>query len=201
MDQRTIGEFIAECRRARGMTQKALADMLYISDKAVSKWERGRGAPDISLLLPLCDALGITVTELMRGERIEEGDAKRREEEQMLRKIEERALSHRAIVLSIIVMVITLLGSFTLIMLSGLLDIEVWLRIVLIAIAFLIMAGGIAVVTVLDANAGTYECPMCGRRFVPTMGAYLGGAHTLTRRWLKCPECGKSCWCIRRLTH
>ena len=57
MDQIKIGRFVAETRRAKGLTQRQLADQLSISDKTISKWETGKGLPDISLMLPLCRLL------------------------------------------------------------------------------------------------------------------------------------------------
>lgn len=62
-----MADLIAERRKEKGMTQKQLADKLGITDKAVSKWERGNGQPDISYLEPLAEALGITVSELLKG--------------------------------------------------------------------------------------------------------------------------------------
>lgn len=74
MEQK-IGAFIRDIRTERGMTQQQLADRLGITDKAVSKWERGICCPDITLLLPLSDALGVTVTELLAGCREPEAPA------------------------------------------------------------------------------------------------------------------------------
>lgn len=68
MDQAKTGRFIAEKRKEKGMTQKELAEQLGIGDKAVSKWECGRGMPDNSIMLPLCSLLGINVNELLMGE-------------------------------------------------------------------------------------------------------------------------------------
>ena len=65
------GSFIAQLRREAGLTQKALAEKLHISDKAVSKWETGMSMPDTALLIPLSDILSVSVTELLLGERIE----------------------------------------------------------------------------------------------------------------------------------
>ena len=70
MDNAKTGAFIRELRRERNMTQKELADELHITDRAVSKWERGLNAPDIALLEPLSEALGVTIAELIRGERM-----------------------------------------------------------------------------------------------------------------------------------
>lgn len=69
MDNTKTGVLIKELRKEKNMTQKELADLLHITDRAVSKWERGLCAPDISLLEPLAAALGVTVTELISGER------------------------------------------------------------------------------------------------------------------------------------
>lgn len=68
MDNKKIGDYISNLRKKRNLTQKDLADILGITDKAVSKWERGAGYPDISLLRPLADVLGTTVNELLEGE-------------------------------------------------------------------------------------------------------------------------------------
>ena len=71
MDVQKTGRLIAQARKERGLTQRELAKRLHISDRAVSKWERGLNLPEAALFEPLCQALGITVTELLRGERAE----------------------------------------------------------------------------------------------------------------------------------
>lgn len=68
MDLKKTGNFISSVRKALGMTQKELAGRLQVSDRAVSKWERGVGFPDVSILTRLADELGVTVTELLQGE-------------------------------------------------------------------------------------------------------------------------------------
>jgi transcriptional regulator with XRE-family HTH domain len=68
MDSKKIGDYISTLRRKRNLTQKDLADQLGVTDKAVSKWERGAGYPDISLLKPLAEILGTSVNELLEGE-------------------------------------------------------------------------------------------------------------------------------------
>ena len=69
IDNQKFGAFVAELRREKGMTQKELAERLFVSDKAVSKWERGLSLPDISLLQPMADIFGVSITELLGGER------------------------------------------------------------------------------------------------------------------------------------
>ncbi len=72
MDNMKTGALIAQTRKEKGMTQKALADSIGVSNAAVSKWETGKGFPDISLLEPLSNALGLTVSEILAGERLED---------------------------------------------------------------------------------------------------------------------------------
>lgn len=84
MDQVKIGNFIAQCRKEKNMTQKQLAEVLGISDKAISKWETGRGLPEAGCMAPLSEALGISVNELLTGERIPAEEYQERAEETMV---------------------------------------------------------------------------------------------------------------------
>ena len=199
MDQIKTGRFIAEQRKAHGMTQRQLAEKLAVSDKTVSKWECGNGLPEVSLMLPLCELLSINVNELLSGERLDADSYKQHAEENMMKLIDERKENKRKLILEVVVVMITLLASCTLIMLSGLLEMETWLRVTLIAIGLVVMFGGIGVAAVLEMTAGYFECSKCGEYFVPTKTAYIMGAHTIMRRHLKCPHCGKRNWCRRRL--
>lgn len=70
MNQEMIGKFISSCRKDKGLTQMQLAEKLNISNRAVSKWETGKSLPDASNMLELCELLGITVNELLSGERL-----------------------------------------------------------------------------------------------------------------------------------
>ena len=81
MDQVKIGRFIAELRKEKGLTQASLAGKFGISNKAVSKWENGKSLPDASIMLELCNLLGITVNELLTGERIPVEDYREKAEE------------------------------------------------------------------------------------------------------------------------
>ncbi len=76
MDMHAFGQFIAENRRARGLTQLQLAEALHVTDKAVSKWERGLSFPDVTLLEPLAAKLELTVAELMACRRQESAESK-----------------------------------------------------------------------------------------------------------------------------
>ena len=69
MDNQKFGAFVAQLRKEQNLTQKELADRLNVTDKAVSKWETGKGFPDVKLLEPLAQLLGVSLVELIQGER------------------------------------------------------------------------------------------------------------------------------------
>ncbi len=200
MDQQKIGQFIAEMRKEQGLTQRALAEKLLITDKTVSKWECGKGLPDVSLMIPLCQILQISVNELLTGKRLHSSEYQRNAENNLMKLINEREHAKRSLWLGILAVIPTFLAGITLIMISGFFELEVWQRIVLIAIAVLTIAAGLTVAVVLEVHSGAFECAKCGKRFMPKMGAYLAGMHTATRRYLKCPHCGKKSMCIRRFS-
>ena len=87
MDQERIGKFILELRKEKKMTQQELADKIGVTDRAISKWENGRGMPDLSLMKPLCDELGISINELISGEKINKKEYQDRFEENIFNTI------------------------------------------------------------------------------------------------------------------
>jgi transcriptional regulator with XRE-family HTH domain/DNA-directed RNA polymerase subunit RPC12/RpoP len=200
MDQVKIGEFIQAKRKQKGFTQRGLAERLNISDKTVSKWETGNGLPEVSLMLPLCELLQISVNELLSGEELDEKQYFKKAEENIMNLIKEKAEAKKKIILSAIVVVMGIIAVVTLVLLAGLLEMPVWLRVVLIVIGVIIMLSMVVVACVLDRDAGVYECKNCHKRFVPTMKAYILAPHTITTRRLKCPYCGKKTYCKKRLS-
>ena len=200
MDQIKIGKFIAEERKTKKYTQRELADKIGISDKTISKWERGNGFPEVSLLLPLCNELGISVNELLSGERLQEEDYKKKAEENMVNLVKETQESKKKIILSAVVAGLVIVAAMPLFILAGVIEMEVWIRVLLLVIGFIIMVVGIAVACVLDRDAGAFECPECKERFVPDMKSYVMGPHTITKRKLTCPKCGCNKYCKHVLT-
>ena len=86
IDKKTFGIFLSEQRKAKGFTQRELAEKLFVSDKAVSKWERGLSMPDISLLMPLAEILDVSVTELLEGKKMDQSGEIKAEEVENIRK-------------------------------------------------------------------------------------------------------------------
>lgn len=116
MNQEKIGAFIAKCRKQKKLTQVELADILSVSDKSVSKWENGRCMPDLSLFPKLCETLGITINDLMSGEKVDEKKYLNNLEENivnMVVSIEEKKNKTRKIFLtSSIIVIFSILSCY-----------------------------------------------------------------------------------------
>lgn len=170
MDQVKIGQFIKAVRKEKNLTQREVAEKLSISEKTVSKWETGNGLPEVSLMKPLCDLLGISLNELFSAQRLDEQQYYIKAEENIMSPVEEKAIAKRKIIVGIIVTLMVILASFTLVFVAALLEMDFVLRITLIAIAGVLIVGGIVAGCMPDRDAGVYECPHCGEQFVPTFG-------------------------------
>lgn len=111
MNQIEIGKFIAECRKKKNLTQAQLAEKLNITDRAVSKWETGKSMPDSSIMLELCEILGITVNELLSGEKVDMESYEQKANENLiaLKRKDENNMTKNTIV-SILFSVTLLIG-------------------------------------------------------------------------------------------
>lgn len=112
MNQNKIGEFIAACRKDKGLTQMQLAEKLNITNRAVSKWETGKSLPDASIMLELCEILGITVNELLSGERIIMEDYKKKAEENLVGLQSKKEKADRDLKIVVMVVFVTTVVLF-----------------------------------------------------------------------------------------
>ena len=113
MDQIKIGKFIAECRKNKNMTQAQLAEKVGVTDRAVSKWENGRSMPDSSIMLELCGELGITVNELLCGERIIMENNQQKKEQLLLDMAKELEAKNKTIWRNMwIIMTVSMIALF-----------------------------------------------------------------------------------------
>lgn len=199
MDQIRIGKFIAQTRREAHLTQRQLADRLSISDKTISKWECGKGLPEVSLMLPLCDALHITVNDLLTGERVPQADYQKQAEENLMELMQQNEENRKNLILSLVCGSVTVVAVCALVALAASLPLPAAARAALVLLAAVTAVMGVGASCALDVKAGYYECPHCKAQFVPSMADYVKGVHTLTRRRLTCPECGKTALCRHRI--
>ena len=196
MDQIRIGQFIASQRKQKGMTQAELALLLGITDRAVSKWERGKGMPDASLMLALCEALGITVNELLRGEKIDMENNNQKNEELLLelaKSIEQKnkiIWSNMWIIMW--VSIVALLAGISAV--AFFVPEGVWQLVAILAITIVFLIPCFYALK-LEVSVGHYKCKNCGGQVVPTYTQALNAMHMGTTRYLKCPHCGQRTWC------
>ena len=115
MNQEKIGKFIAKCRKDKKMTQSELGERLGVTDKSIGNWENGRNMPDLSLFKPLCDELGITINELLSGEKIKKEEYQEKFEENIINTIDYSSKKINLIRnnLGIVLLVLGILISFT----------------------------------------------------------------------------------------
>ncbi len=200
MDQVKIGKFIAECRKRVNLTQMQLAEKLNITDRAVSKWERGRSLPDSSIMLELCDILKITVNELLSGEEIAMKNDNRENEQLLLEMAREIEKKNKTVwtcmwIIMIVSMVALLGGLFTV---AFFVPEGPWQLVAIIAICIVFLIPCFYALK-LEVSVGAYKCKNCGYEIVPTYKEALWAMHKGTTRYLKCPNCNKRTWCKKVL--
>lgn len=172
------------------------SDPDWISDKTISKWETGKGFPEISLVLPLCKCLGITVNELLSGKRLPESQYMQKAEENMVNMMKEQEANRRAYRITNIVGYMSSITFVTLMIMIGVYGstIPMTLTIVLTVLAIGVFATGLYVATHGDQSIGYYKCPVCGEHFIPTYREYIMGIHFWSTRRLSCPHCNRKVW-------
>lgn len=195
MNQIKIGKFISECRKEKNMTQAQLAEKLGITDRAISKWETGRGMPDSSIMLELCSELGITVNELLCGERLNMENYNLKFEENLLAVQREKEVCDRRLLrLEIVIGLIASAAFIILVFIAAFVQIAAIARLALIAAGAVMFIVGIANAIKIEQVAGYYECRECHFKYVPSYNSVLFAMHTGRTRYMKCPHCGKKSW-------
>lgn len=195
MDQIKIGKFIANRRKHVNLTQMQLAEMLNITDRAVSKWETGKAMPDSSIMLELCDILKISVNDLLCGEVISVDNYNKELENNLIEAIKQKEMSDKRLLsLEIFVGITSTVVFLALVFITAFIDMEIWLRIVLIVFGFVLFMTGCTYALWIERVAGYYECKECGHKHVPSFKATALALHMGRTRYMKCPNCGKKSW-------
>lgn len=195
MNQVKIGKFIAECRKKNGLTQMQLAEKLNITDRAVSKWENGKAMPDSSIMLALCDELKISVNDLLSGEVVTMDNYNEKLENNLLEMVKEKEeADKRLLTLEIVICVLSSIILFSLIFVASFVQMEEWLRILLIIIGFVSFLVGATYALKIEQVAGYYECAKCHHKYVPTFKSVFFAMHIGRTRFMKCPKCNKISW-------
>ena len=196
MNQIKIGKFIAECRKQKNLTQMQLSEKLGITDKAISKWERGIAMPDTAIMLELCDILGINVNELLSGEKIYMENNNQTNEQLLLDMAKEIEKKNKTIWSSMwALMIVSMTALFSGVLIAAFVMPEgIWQLVTIICITILFLIPCLYALK-LEVSVGAYKCKNCGHEIVPTYKQALNAMHRGTTRYLKCPNCNKRTWC------
>ena len=196
MDQLKIGKFIADCRKRKNLTQMQLAEKLGITDKAISKWERGIAMPDSSIMLELCDILGISVNELLSGEKISMENNNQKNEQLLLDMTKELERKNKTIWSSMwVIMIVSITALFAGILIAAFLIPEgIWQFVTIFGICIVFLIPCFYALK-LEVSVGAYKCKNCGCEIVPTYKEAMNAMHMGFTRYLKCPNCNKRTWC------
>ena len=200
MNQIKIGKFIAECRKKANLTQMQLAEKLGITDKAVSKWERGVAMPDTSIMLELCNILGISVNELLSGEKINMENNNQKNEQLLLDMAKELEKKNKTIWSSMwAIMIVSMTALIAGIFIAAFLIPEgVWQLVAILGISVLFLIPCFYALK-LEVSVGAYKCQNCGYEIVPTYKEVMMAMHRGFTRHLLCPKCNKRTWCKKVL--
>ena len=195
MNQVKIGKFIAERRKLANLTQAQLAEMLNITDRAVSKWETGKSLPDASIMLKLCGILKITVNDLLSGEVINMKDYNKEMENKLLEMVKQKEEADKRLLrLEVVIGILSIIIMLVPIMIASFVPMSETLRTILCFIGFPPFLIGCFVACRIEQVAGYYECKHCHHRYVPTYNDLTAAMHMGRTRYMKCPKCGKKSW-------
>ena len=201
MDQVKVGKFIAECRKNKNLTQFQLAEKLNITDRAISKWETGKGMPDSSIMLELCNELGISVNELLSGEIIKMENYNQKAEENLLEMAKKEEMQNKKMMMYELVIGSLSSITFLILMFTLFFVVEnIIARVILFVLAFLILIIGISFALKIETETGYYECKICHNKYIPKYSQVYFAMHYGTTRYLKCPKCNKRSWNKKVLT-
>lgn len=195
MDQIKIGRFIQERRKKQKLTQSDLAEMLNITDRAISKWENGNCLPDAGTMPDLCKILHISINDLFSGEMVDMKENEKKLEENLLEmtKLKEEK-DKQLLALEYVIGFSSSITFLILIFVASYIEMASWIRILLIVSASIIFAFGTSNAVKIEQIAGYYQCDACGHKYVPTYKSVFWARHMGRTRRLKCPKCGKKSW-------
>ena len=195
MDQIKIGKFIAERRKNAKLTQLQLAEQLDITDRAVSKWETGKAMPDSSIMLELCDVLGISVNDLLCGEVVTMDNYNKELENNLLEMIKQKEENDRRLLRMEIVMgVIAILPLLAAGVIVSVVPMEEWLGGLIAGLSLIPLLIATPFALKIEQKAGYYECRKCGHRCVPKYSRVFWAMHMGRTRYMRCPKCSQKSW-------
>jgi len=195
MDLKKIGKFIAENRKTAGLSQEALAEKLDISDRSISKWERGICLPDSDNMTKLCELFNINYNELLSGEKLEKSEYEKRAEENLKEFSEIESKQNKKLFLyENVIGYMATVSFIILVFVASYAELETYIRVILFALGFILLIVGASFCLKIETETGKYECRHCGNRYVPKYSTVYFAKHIGRTRKMRCPKCGKKSW-------
>nr|MBE6545021.1 helix-turn-helix transcriptional regulator [Oscillospiraceae bacterium] len=195
MDQVKIGKFIAECRKKVNLTQMQLAEKLGITDKAISKWERGIAMPDSSIMLKLCDILNISVNDLLCGEVVTMDNYNKEIEKNLIEMVKQKEEADKRLLKAEIVLgIIAILPFIAAVVIATIMPMEEWRAGLFVGLSLLPLLIATPFAIKIEQKAGYYKCSKCGHRHLPRYSNVFLAMHINRTRYMRCPKCGKMSW-------
>lgn len=172
-----------------------LAEKLNITDRAISKWENGKGMPDSSIMLDLCKELQISVNELLSGEVLEMNSYNKKLEQNLIDIVKQKEESDKRILTMEIAMgIASIIIFFILVMIASLIEMQDWVRLLIIIPSTIFIFIVCLLLLRIEQTAGYYECQKCHYKYVPTYSSVLWAMHINRTRYMKCPKCNEKSW-------
>lgn len=196
MDLKKIGKFIAENRKKAGFSQESLAEELDISNRSVSKWERGICLPETTKMPELCRLFNITINDLFSGEIVDMKNNEKKLNENLLALAKEKEQKDKQLLTLEWVLGFLGLTAFLamVFMCIPIADSNTPLAIAMFIVGFIIFMVAAFFALKIEQIAGYYQCAKCGHKHVPTFGAVFLAMHMGRTRHLRCPKCGEKSW-------
>ena len=177
------------------LTQAKLASYLGITDRAVSKWERGKGLPDPVYMLELCKLLDISVNELLTGEFIPKTNYQQKAEDNLLIMAkQEIKQTKKMFFYENVIGIGSTITFIILIFMSVYLIKDQPIKILIFLLAFLFLITGVSIALKIETEEGYYECQKCHHKYIPSYRQVYFAMHLGRTRYMKCPHCQKRSW-------
>ena len=195
MDLKKIGKFVAKKRQEKGFTQESLAEELDISNRSVSKWERGICLPDTAKMPALCELFGITINDLFSGEIVDMKNNEKKLEENLLELAKQKEQKDKQLLnLEWVLGVIAVVTLLAFVLIAALVEMPEWARWVIMGTGFAIFIVTMLFGLRIEQIAGYYKCEKCGHKYVPKYWPVFFAPHMGRTRHLRCPKCNEKSW-------
>lgn len=195
MELEKIGQYIAKKRQEHNLTQEKLAEKLDVSNRSVSKWERGICLPDANNMTKLCKLFGISYNELLSGEDLKKADYERKAEKNLeeFARIE-TAQNKKFFLYENVIGYISAVYFIIIVLIIGFAEMPDIARIILLIIGLIIFMIGVSFCIKIETEAGKYKCRHCGYLYVPKYSSVYFAMHFGRTRYMTCLKCHKKSW-------